>query len=202
MWLATSNVVDKFWSSQLQMSIFISVFISDSPFGMIQLTNVHSSEAKKFFKELADILVQKFFLVLVGSNFSLELIDMFFAFLFFDFGKFFLLSFKGQVRLINCQIGFDSLGIGDKAFEFLLIVWVIFKPMSEVLDGLRGLLSVDAGKALGDDFPDFILLEVGEGLLIHEMVWMLCLSYESYILCIFFFIIFDWTWSVSFQLRF
>jgi hypothetical protein len=46
------------------------------------------------------------------------------------------------------------------------------------------------------------LLEVGEGLLIHEMVWMLCLSYESYILCIFFFIIFDWTWSVSFKLRF
>ena len=42
--------------------------------------------------------------------------------------------------------------------------------MSEVLDGLRGLLSVDAGKALSDDFPDFVLLEVGEGLLIHEMV--------------------------------
>ena len=161
MWLATSNVVDKFWSSQLQMRIFVSVLISDRSFRMIQLTNVHSSKAKKFFKELTDILVQKLFLVLVGSNFGLELIDMFFAFIFFDFGKFLLLSFKGQVRLINCQIGFDSLGIGHKAFEFLLIVWVIFKPMSEVLDGLGGLLSVDAGKALGDDFPDFILLEVG-----------------------------------------
>ena len=58
----------------------------------------------------------------MGSNFGLELIDMLFAFLFFDLSKFLLLSLKGQVGLINGEIGFDSLGIGDKAFEFLLIV--------------------------------------------------------------------------------
>lgn len=59
------------------------------------------------------------------------------------------------------------MGVGDETFEFLLVVRVVFKPVSEVLDGFVGLFGVDAGKAFGDDFADFVLLEIGEGLFIH-----------------------------------
>ena len=75
------------------------------------------------------------------------------------------------------------MGIGNQALELLLIIGVVLEPVGQVLDGLVGLLGVDAGKALGDDFADLVLLEVGEGLFIHDglnIIYMLC--YESYIL--------------------
>ena len=119
----------------------------------------------------------------MSSNFRLELIDMFFAFLFLNFSQLLLLNLKRQIRLINGEIGIDRLSISNQALELLLIIGVVFEPVSQVLDGLVGLLGVNTGKTLGDDFADLVLLEVGEGLFIHDglnVIYMLC--YESYIL--------------------
>ena len=119
----------------------------------------------------------------MGSNFRLELVDMLFAFLFLNFRQLFLLSLKRQVRLINGKVGLDSLGIGNQAHELLLIIGVVLEPVGQILDGLVGLLGVDAGKAFGNDFADLVLLKIGESLFIHDglnVIYMLC--YESYIL--------------------
>ena len=70
-----ADVIDNLFSLSIKMRIFISIFFSNFPRGIVKLANIGPSNIGKFLHKLRQDLLQQFLLILVIGNHILKLLN-------------------------------------------------------------------------------------------------------------------------------
>lgn len=68
-----ANIVDKFISTSVEVSLIIGILLSDIPRRVIQVSDIGSSNIGMFFDELREIFLQHLLLVLMLRYFGFEI---------------------------------------------------------------------------------------------------------------------------------
>lgn len=76
MWNTATNIIDNLLSISIEMSILISIFLSNILRWKIQLTNIRTSNISKFLNKFRQYLFQQLFLILMFGNHILKLLDL------------------------------------------------------------------------------------------------------------------------------